>query len=141
MSYPLSFYAKASSNPGIKNKWTASYGEGDVEMAIPPCFEGDGGGFSPEDIYTLALLNCFIATFKVFAEKSKLSFDRIEGDACLTIDLGDENLPGISKVEINIILYGPDHVDRAERILKKTSENSMILNSVKNLVKLNWQIK
>ncbi len=141
MSYPLTFFAKASANPGIKNKWNASFGEVNVEMAVPPCFEGDGGGFSPEDIYILAMLNCFIATFKVFAEKSNLSFDMILGDAILTIDLDEKKLPKISKIIVNITLYGPDHVDRAQRILKKTSENSMILNSVKNLVQLNWQIK
>ena len=32
-------------------------------------FEGPGKEASPEDLYLLSLLNCLIATFKVFAEK------------------------------------------------------------------------
>ena len=141
MSYPIEFKVKSLAGPGIKNKWSASFCEGELEMAIPPCFEGNGGGFSPEDIYALALLNCFLATFKVFAEKSRLSFDKIEGEAKLRVDTTDSKLPWMAQVDINLILYSPDNLERAERILKKTMENSMIINSVKSQVKINWEIK
>jgi uncharacterized OsmC-like protein len=109
-------------------------------MAIPPCFEGEGGGFSPEDIYAMSLLNCYLATFKVFAEKSKLNFDKIEGEANLKVDVGDDQAPWMSQVEININLHGPDNPERAQRILQKTAKNSMIINSVKSVVEINWNI-
>ena len=38
---------------------------GALVTTIPSEFEGPGGGYSPEDFYALALLNCFGATFKV----------------------------------------------------------------------------
>lgn len=140
MNYPMKFNVKSSSLPGIKEKWDSSFHEGHIQMAIPPCFEGDGGGFSPEDIYAMSLLNCFMATFKVFAEKSKLSFDKIEGEANLEVDLGEKNIPWMSHVKIGINLYGPDNKERAERILEKTAKNSMIINSVKSKIDITWKV-
>ena len=140
MNYPMKFKVNSNSGPGIMQKWVSSFDERQIEMAIPPCFEGGGGGFSPEDIYAMALLNCYMATFKVFAEKSRLSFDKIEGEANLEVDIGEEKLPWMSRVNIKISLHSPDNIDRAKRILEKTAANSMIINSVKSLVTIDWEI-
>ena len=140
MKYPIKFKVKSTSHSGIKEKWYSSYKEGKIQMSIPRCFEGEGGGLSPEDIYAMSLLNCYLATFKVVAEKSKLNFEKIEGEAQLDVDLSDAQVPWMSKVEIKINLYRPDNPGRAQRILEKAAQNSMIINSVKSKVNLNWKI-
>ena len=74
VKYPMSFKAQAHSPAGIQSPWSSkaeAMPEKPLTLAIPPEFEGPGGGFSPEDLYLLALENCFVATFKVFAEKSR----------------------------------------------------------------------
>jgi uncharacterized OsmC-like protein len=102
-----------------------------VPMAIPPEFEGPGGGYSPEDIYAFALMNCFIATFKVIAEKSKLVYEGLEASGTLTVDRGDTGAPWMKDFALRVELTGAADPERARRLLEKTSQSCMILNSVK----------
>jgi organic hydroperoxide reductase OsmC/OhrA len=89
IQYPLVFKVKSSAQAGIAAHWETSSPSvaTPVPMAIPPEFEGPGGGFSPEDIYGFALTNCFVATFKVIAEKSKLTYKTLHAEGTLTVDL------------------------------------------------------
>ena len=57
--------------------------------SIPPEFKGSGGGFSPEDLFNQTLANCFAATFKVYAENSKLTFADVVVEAKLAVDMDD----------------------------------------------------
>jgi hypothetical protein len=54
IQYPLVFKVKSSARAGISSNWETSSTSvaTAVAMSIPPEFEGPGGGFSPEDIYT-----------------------------------------------------------------------------------------
>jgi len=133
ITYPMSFFTTASSKSGTSTLWTtnAKTESKIITMAIPPEFAGPGQGNSPEDLYAMALQNCFIATFKVFAEKSKLNYESIQVESELIVDRDDKGRPWMSKVKLNITLESPQNIDNAKRILEKTSQNCMILNSVK----------
>lgn len=100
-------------------------------MAIPPEFEGPGGGFSPEDLYAMALSNCFVATFKVIAERSRVTFGEIRTRSRLIVDRDEAGRPWMSKLELQIEVTEAKDVDRMRRLLEKTSGQCMILNSVK----------
>lgn len=131
--YPLSFKVSVRSQAGIQKTWetTAPTMAQSVPMAIPPEFEGPGGGFSPEDLYAFALSNCFVATFKVIAEKSKLEFSTLIVDAVLSVDRNESGVPWMKAIHFKVSLEGAADSERARRLLEKTSQSCMILNSVK----------
>lgn len=132
IQYPLSFEAVAKSNEGIASAWSAGAPSTEqVTMAIPPEFEGPGGGFSPEDLYAMALSNCFVATFKVIAERSRVTFGEIRTRSRLIVDRDEAGRPWMSKLELQIEVTEAKDVDRMRRLLEKTSGQCMILNSVK----------
>ena len=133
IQYPLEFKVRSKATPGISEAWTTQSGSMalDVPLAIPPEFNGPGGGFSPEDIYAFALMNCFIATFKVIAEKSKLEFSGLEADGALVVDRNESGAPWMKSFRLKVTLAGAQDRERAQRLLEKTSTSCMILNSVK----------
>lgn len=133
ITYPLIFGVSADSTSGIQTPWSASADavDGTIPVAIPPEFEGPGGGFSPEDLYATALANCFVATFKVFAEKSRLEYRTIRAGAKLAVDRDEQGKPWMARVDISIHLDGAAREDQARRLLERTSQSCMILNSVK----------
>lgn len=132
MTYPMLFKVSAVSPSGIQTTWNSESEQYPTQtvMAIPPEFNGPGGGFSPEDIYAMALTNCFVATFKVFAEKSRLQFKDIKIQSTLSVDRNEKGQPWMAKVALHIELTGVSQKENAQRLLEKTSQGCMILNSV-----------
>jgi len=143
ITYPMIFSVSSKSNSGIQTQWQSKAASNsiDLPMCIPPEFEGPGHGFSPEDLYAMALQNCFIATFKVFAEKSKLTFTELEVNTTLTVDRDDKGRPWMSKVHLDIHLTGSTNKESIQRVLEKTSQSCMILNSVKTEKTFNFKIE
>lgn len=132
MTYPMLFKVTAEASSGIQTTWSTQSGSYSQKalMAIPPEFSGPGGGFSPEDLYAMALANCFVATFKVFAEKSRLSFSELKVQTTLSVDRNEKGQPWMAKAGLNIELSGVAQKATAQRLLEKTSQSCMILNSV-----------
>ena len=131
--YPLIFEAFAATASGIMSRWTTgvkSFNQ-QLDAAIPPEFDGPGGGYSPEDFYVLALQNCFMATFKVFAEKSALNFSELQCAARLEVDRDPNGRPWMARLHLQARLSGVSQKEKAQRLLEKTSQSCMILNSVK----------
>ena len=132
VKYPLKFSVAAETASGIATTWIASIpGSAEVTLAIPPEFEGPGGGYSPEDFYALALLNCFAATFKVVAERSRLVYGRLILTGELIVDRDERGSPWMSRFFLRAHLRNCEDIERGERILKKVSELCLILNSVR----------
>ena len=134
IQYPLSFSVEAQAPSGIQQNWTASAGEHLAKMSIPPEFEGPGGAFSPEDLFALALSNCFVATFKVYAEKSKLQFSSVKAQAKLIVDLDEQKKPIMKSMTLEICLKGVENQDRARMLVERALKSGFILNSVKTNV-------
>lgn len=92
-TYPLEFNSETTSASGIQANWKTKSSDRESPMAIPPEFNGPGGGFSPEDLFNQALANCFVATFKVYAENSKLTFEDLIVNARLIVDHDESKRP------------------------------------------------
>ena len=129
--YPLSFKANSSSENGISTLWNTVSGNETLKVSIPPEFNGPGGGFSPEDFYVLAACNCFVATFKVIAQNSKLEFEKIKAVVDCQIDKNEKGSPEIKKILFSISLQGVQEEDKARRLLEKTSQVCIVINSLK----------
>lgn len=131
--FPMVFESEAEAASGLEAVWTTTAAgvSPTISMAIPPEFDGPGGALSPEDLYGLALQNCFIATFKVFAQKSKLEFATLRTRGRLEVDRDEAGRPWMAKFHLHAELAGTRQTENARRVLEKTSQGCLILNSVK----------
>jgi organic hydroperoxide reductase OsmC/OhrA len=140
IQYPLKFSVRSESPSGIQSRWsTESQDAGKITCAIPESFGGPGKGASPEDFFAFAVANCFIATFKVIAEKSKLEYQSLTIDSELTVDRDAQGAPWMASQHLVVTLQSPSDRERAERILTKTSQSCIVLNSIKTTKTFEWR--
>lgn len=113
-----------------------------IEVATPPEFDkGIPGIWSPEHLFTAAVLSCFMTTFLAIAEFSKLAFETFDCDAEGILDkvegkflMTEINLR--AKLKINDL----DKAEKAERVLQKSEAACLISNSIKTKVNLLYEI-
>ena len=140
-NYPIKFKVQAEAFSGIQTPWTTKALSYDCEfpVSVPIEYLGPGKGVSPEDLFAMALQNCFIATFKVFAEKSKLEYKSILIESELEVDL-DENKRGwMARINMVIKLTGSINKEIAQHVLTKTSQGCMVLNSVNTKINFRYE--
>ena len=134
IKFPMKFEVEASAAAPITSHWTCQTDKlPPIPVAIPPEFMGPGGGYSPEDLFGLAVLNCVIAMFKVYCAKSKLTFRDIQGKAVLTADK-DPAEPSffISHIDLHLNVAGASDVEKVRKILEEAIKHCPISNSIKS---------
>ncbi len=133
IKFPMKFDVEASSKAGSNTLWTAKAGAlPEISSAIPPEFMGPGGGYSPEDLFGIALLNCLIATIKVYFEKSKVSFEDLKGKVTLTVD----RVPGqsgfmLTHADIYVDIHKPTDPEKAKKLMETAVNDCAVSNSIK----------
>jgi organic hydroperoxide reductase OsmC/OhrA len=140
--YPMHFKAQTTTPSGVQSQWVTLTGDGrSLDCSIPKEFNGPNSGFSPEDLYLLALLNCYTATFKVIAENSKMSFEVLEGSGTLTLDRESSSSGAWMKsAHLRFIAKGVENEERFRRLMERVSKQCMIINSVKTAVTFEFEI-
>lgn len=132
IKFPMKFEVMAAASAGIQANWT---GQSDqlppIPSAIPPEFMGPGGGYSPEDLFALALLNCLIATFKVYAEKSKAEFREIRGKVVLTVDKVLPQGFAMTHADIFFDITGSTDSEKLRKVLDSAIKDCAVSNSMK----------
>jgi organic hydroperoxide reductase OsmC/OhrA len=136
IQYPLSFFATANSVSGIQTLWDVQSSGHSLRCSIPTEFEGPGGALSPEDLFAQALTNCFLATFKVYVEKSKLGFTEMSAQTELIVDLDEKKRPIMNEAKIKVVIRGATAPERLRMLADKALASGFILNSVKTRVHL-----
>lgn len=132
--YPQTFHAETSCHKDIKENWSAHVSEHELTCSIPKLYEGSGEAFSPEDLYLLSLQNCFVATYKVYAEHMNLEFDTLTVSADLVIDIEEGHGPVMKNVEMNIELSGVSEEALAQELVEKSLASGFIFQSIKTKV-------
>lgn len=125
----LSFRSESVSTSGVQKTWQAGAGEHHLELAVPPEFQGVGGAFSPEDLYSMALANCLAATFKVIAQNSRFEYEKLE----VKLDCRIEKVGALFQVKelvFDVDLVGAPDVDKGRRLLDRCSKTGILINSV-----------
>ena len=129
--------ASSDANLHSQRLWTTQVVNGNGQAvfapltgAVPPEFAGPGGGYSPEDFFAMALANCFVATFKVIAEKSKLSYQSLNVTCRLEVDKEDRKYPWMARAHIVARLEGTGNPERGARLLEKVSGQCLIHQSI-----------
>jgi uncharacterized OsmC-like protein len=132
--FPMKFGVQANASSGIASQWTCQTDLlPPIPSAIPLEFMGPGGGYSPEDLFALAVVNCVIATFKVYCEKGKLSFQNIEGKAILTVDkLPSEPGFGMTQIDITLNVNGASDKEKIKKTLETAIKDCAVSNSIKS---------
>lgn len=109
-----------------------------VEVATPPPFQGGMEQiWSPEHLFTSAVVSCFMTTFLAIAANSKLTYsdfkcnakgklEQIEGKYLMTEVL----------LEAHLTIDNIENKEKAERVLEKSEHACLISNSIKSTVTL-----
>lgn len=134
MKFPMKFEVEAKASPGIGERWIAQSDDlPPICSAIPPEFAGPGGGYSPEDLFGLAVLNCMIATFKVYCEKHGQTFQSISGKASVTVDkMISEAGIGMTQINLSFDITGASNVEQVRGLLEKAIKDCAVSNSIKS---------
>jgi uncharacterized OsmC-like protein len=133
IKFPMKFEVQAHATPGAASQWTAQTDLlPPIPSAIPPEFMGPGGGYSPEDLFALALLNCLIATFKVYAEKSGVNFRDIQGKVILTVDKLPSQ-PGFAMTQADVFfdITGVQDEAKVRKLMESSIRDCAVSNSIK----------
>lgn len=130
----MKFEVNASAKGGIGSQWTAQVDAlPPIPSAIPVEFSGPGGGYSPEDFFGIALLNCLIALYKVYCEKSKISFQEIKGKAFVVIDKQpSETSFVVTEINLYFEITGTSDPQKAREIFDRAVKDCPISNSIRS---------
>jgi organic hydroperoxide reductase OsmC/OhrA len=140
IKYPIDFHSKTVAREGTSGIWSTESGAHMSHCSVPVEFLGSGGALSPEDLFNHALTNCFVATFKVYAENSKLNFASVAVQSRLVVDLDEHKKPVMKSIHLDVKIFDPTNAERALLLAKKASESGFILNSVKTNKHFNFQV-
>ncbi|MDX8431724.1 MAG: OsmC family protein [Candidatus Algichlamydia australiensis] len=129
IEYPMKFKAEAKLNGG----WTATaHGQPSLTCDVPEAFGGAGAGYSPEDLIGLSVMTCFMGTFKVFAEKSGLSFSDLSGNVEIFLDRNEEKVVSVTEVHLHFSLTGVTDEEKAHALLTDAQKSCIVANSLKS---------
>lgn len=135
IQYPIQFFGQSDAGPGIQKSWSTESSGFATGCSVPKEFEGDGTFQSPEDYFLLAVQNCFIATFKVYAHYSKLAFNQLTVESELEVNKTETGNVVMKSVTLRIDLSGVSDEKKARLLVDKTLAQGFILQSVKSEIK------
>ncbi len=143
--FPMKFRVQVKDHGPSKPSWQTNVESVEsiptsLPVAIPPGFNGPGGGFSPEDFFALAMANCFAATFRVIAEKSGVTYENLSITCDLEVDLNESKRPWIARARLDVKLHKPSSEERGQRLLEKVSGQCLIHQSVKTETTYNFEV-
>src|SRR5689334_17484606 len=95
--YPVSVEWTGGRNG--KGKVSAGHSGQAIEIAVPPEFQGPGGGTSPEELLTSAISACYTMTFGIIAENRKLPVQSLHVEATGQVE---QNGPSFKYTSITI---------------------------------------
>lgn len=103
-----------------------------LEVATPPEFpKGVPGIWSPEHLFTAAVVSCFMTTFLSIAENSKLDFKSFTCDSSGKLDMVNGKLQMTEVFLFPVVTVLEETArDRAFKVLMKTKSACLISNSI-----------
>ena len=133
MKFPITFEVYAKSKPGMSSYWDSKVKDlPAIKTCIPTDFFGPGKAYTAEDLFALAIVNCFISMFKYKTEKLGVVFKEIEIKAAAVLDRDETiNKTWVSEININIKILNPSDERKAKEIIDFCVENCPISNSIK----------
>lgn len=109
----------------------ASEGVRVIESAPPKEFDGPGNQWSPEQLLTAAVADCFLLSFRAIANASKFAWVNLEATTRGTLDRADGKMR-FTRFDTHAKLHvhtGAD-VERAKKLLEKAEATCLVANSL-----------
>lgn len=129
MEFPHRYRASAAAHGDVVD--VTSPGLSPLVTAGPAEFDGPGDLWSPETLFTAAIANCFILTFKAVARASKFDWVDIQCDVEAVLDRVERVTRfTAATIDAHVTITDASKRDQAERILRKSEENCLITNSL-----------
>jgi peroxiredoxin-like protein len=102
-----------------------------IESAPPKEFDGPGNQWSPEQLLTAAVADCFVLSFRAIAQASKMRWLHLEARTEGTLDRIQGTMR-FTRFETHAKLHVPAGTDleRAKRLLEKAETSCLIANSL-----------
>jgi uncharacterized OsmC-like protein len=134
IQFPLKYEVHAKAGPGIGKPWEAQQDSLPlIACSIPTEFGGPGNGYTPEDFFALALVNCQVSLFKIYCERRCLTYKEIEAKATAFLDRDRiSNHFYISELEIDFVVSGASDIHQVKATLELALKDCPIGNSVKS---------
>jgi len=138
--YPHLYVASASARNEGKVLVTGD-GLPDLETASPPQFDGPLGVWSPETLFSAAVADCFILTFRAIARASKFEWISLQCRAEGVLER-PEKTTLFTTFNVHAVLHAPEgtKIELAERLLEKAEDLCLITASLKSEVVLTTEI-
>lgn len=130
----MQFTVTAEADAPIERLWSCLGNEPNLQpiaCSIPPEFKGPGRAYSPEDLFALSVLNCEIATFKVFCSRMNVTFRKITGKATVTVGKNEKGSLAITKLDIAMTLEGASDEEKAAKLLEEAKKQCLVANAIK----------
>jgi len=130
-------------------RWTGEHrgtmsaaGKADVEVACPPEFGGEGGFWSPEDLFVSSINVCVMTTFVSLAERQKVELVSYESeaDALATIVGGELRFVTVT-VRPRIYVRDERSQEEARQALERARSLCMVTLSVRPEVRIEADIR
>jgi peroxiredoxin-like protein len=123
-----------------KGRAAAGHSGAGFDIAVPPEFQGPGGGTNPEELLTSAITSCYTITFGIIAQNRKLPVESIEVEATGQVE---QNGPSFKYVSVTIrpqITLSSEATDEqvkaAEDMAHKADAYCIVTNAVRNNVQI-----
>jgi peroxiredoxin-like protein len=102
-----------------------------IESAPPKEFDGPGNQWSPEQLLTAAVADCFVLSFRAIATASKFKWLSLEANTRGTLDKA-QGIMRFTRFDTHAKLHVPTGTDleRAKRLLEKAEASCLIANSL-----------
>lgn len=110
---------------------------GTIDVGVGAKHGGSEENRTPEHLFIAALLNCQIAGFVLIAEKSDLSYERIEGTGVAHVT-DDAGIWRVSRCELDITLIGAIDREKAQMVLDKADERCIVKHSITSDVTIRY---
>jgi organic hydroperoxide reductase OsmC/OhrA len=103
-----------------------------IESAPPKEFDGPGNQWSPEQLLTAAVMDCFVLSFRAIAAASKFRWLSLEASTRGTLDKAEGALR-FTRFDTHARLHVPSgaDLDRAKRLLEKAEGLCLVSNSLR----------
>jgi len=138
--YPHNYVVKASGEPE-GTILIESEGLESIVTAPPAQFGGPGNLWSPEELLSAAVADCFILTFKAVARASKLEWTALSCEVDGVLDRPEKNSL-FTEFKLQVELTVPAVTDEAKalRLLEKAEQGCLITNSLKSVISLDAKV-
>ena len=113
----------------------------EIDTAAPVEFGGPGDLWSPETLFTAAIANCFVLTFKAVARASKFNWTAIQCEVETILDRVERRtLFTKAIVKVKLTIDNAEDSERAKTILEKSESNCLVSNSLKTEIQQEAEI-